>query len=61
MKGFSQIWPNQNPEPSALTLNCVLYTSLRRTATNFSGIMPLTNLELKNELDQAARARLVDW
>jgi hypothetical protein len=31
---------------AAKTLNCVLYTNLRRTATNFCGIAPLTKLGL---------------
>jgi hypothetical protein len=35
MEGFSPMRPQQNPLQSPLTLNCVLYTNLGRTATNF--------------------------
>jgi hypothetical protein len=35
MEGFSPMRPEQNPLQSPLPLNCVLYTNLGRTATNF--------------------------
>jgi hypothetical protein len=37
-EGFSLMRSKQNPLQSPLPLNCVLYTNLRRTATNFCGI-----------------------
>src|ERR1700683_3376873 len=43
MKALAGCGPIRNSLQSALTLNCVLYTSFEGTATNFSGIMHLTN------------------